>query len=272
MLEQLLQRIALKGAATQDDGVPVDVTNMALRAADGQHSGYPALAINAAPAKTKPELDPAAAARAAAAWTRAKLAYQLACTKGTLQQVPVDCFVGFTPTHRAVAALLWSQRRSAEAGILSIYSPQGVVAYVHLQERSVLLRQNVSPAELAALHCKVVPEPHTALPAVSKTYAATSINMLLWFYGQTTAAATDLVSHSLIQQPMHLRKLPCVDAKALELRHLSLIQRFSAGAFYFDSLQRQMGAQDARWLCADLASLYLVGVLSVAPLSASGHG
>lgn len=264
MLEVLLQRIAHKGATSlAPDSPNLDPT--VLRAADGQHSGYPAAANHTSELQDTTTADPIAAAQASAAWTRAKLAYQHASAKGKLVHTNANCFANYGMTHQAVAALLWSQRRNFNEGAISICSNQGVVAYVVPQDKRVLLRQSVATAELAELVWAPAPHHTKKLSGLGKEYASTSINMLLWFYGQTCTAATDLLSHKLVQQPLHLRKLPTVEAKALELRHLTLIQCLSAGAFYFDRLQHAVAAPQAPWLCADLASLYLVGALSAAP-------
>lgn len=262
MLEQLLQRIALKGAASHALHQPDEAAFKALRSGDGQHSGYPATATNISALHSNTTDATAAAKLSSAAWTRAKLAYQYAHAKGTLTQPLAACFAGYGDAHRAVAALLWTQRGDMKKGLFSICSKQDVIAYVQPQERTVLLRKMPDLAKLGKLHCQRASDRSGELPAASKAFQSTSIDMLLWFYGQTCSAAPDLLSHKLVQQALHLRKLPAVDAKALELRHLTLIQHFSAGAFFFDDLQRSLAAPQTQWLCADLASLYLVDALS----------
>ena len=213
-------------------------------------------------------------------WQQSKQAYKQFCVdrataSGTALDVYIppmpQVFTDFGPAHNAVAALLWSQQAQIDqllsaSHAVAIRGNEGVVAVYQALDQIVGVSRKASPAGLHALALRTQPNGNAAHLGVD--FSSTTAPMLLWFYAQTVPRAVDLLPDDLMCQSLQLRKFPRVDAQVLEVRHLGLIHRFSAGAISFDQLLRQVDLEvdgdAAHSLCADLAALYLTGALCAA--------
>lgn len=210
-------------------------------------------------------------------WQQSKLDYVQACAQLALSKPPVtptpEVFAQFGPAHSAVAALIWAEQHTIARLMLTsptiaIRGSEGLVAIYQTLEQTVHLNPHISPAGLHSLGLRTQVSSGTA-HRPKELLHTTTVSMLLWFYAQTVPSAVHLLPDAVISQSLQLRKFPPVAAQALEVRHLGLIHRFSAGPASFDQLLRQAGDDEVGRLCADLTALYLTGALSAAALSPS---
>jgi hypothetical protein len=268
MIDQLLKRIAQRGAAPSPDRrdsslVSTDLHSQPYFPAGSTHAAQRMIA--------QPD-------RALAMWQQSKIDYTQACAQQALSKPPVtptpEVFAQFGPVHSAVAALLWAEQHTIAKLMLTsptiaVRGSEGLVAIYQTLEQAVHLNPSISPAGLHSLglRTQVSSGPAHWPKELGHT---TTVSMLLWFYAQTVPSAVHLLPDAVISQSLQLRKFPAVAAQALEVRHLGLIHRFSAGAVSFDQLLRQTGDDEVGRLCADLTALYLTGSLSAAaPLSSA---
>jgi hypothetical protein len=263
MIDQLLQRIAQRGA-----GPAPERNDSSLVSSNPSSQPY----FPAGSSRTS-ERSAAQPDRALAMWQQSKIDYLQASALQAVAQPPgipivltPEVFAQFGPAHCAVAALLWAEQQAIAK--LTLTSPsitvrgsEGLVAVYQTLDQTVLINPQVSPAGLHSLSLRAHVTHGPAHWPKELLHNAT-VSMLLWFYAQTVPTAVHLLPDAVISQSLQLRKFPAVAAQALEVRHLGLIHRFSAGAVSFDQLLRQASDDEVGRLCADLTALYLTGALS----------
>ncbi len=170
-------------------------------------------------------------------------------------------FANWGTAHLAVAQLLWAEHDRLHLGLVHIYSADRLLAVVLPRKRMVLLHEQAYGGHAEPLVLKHITSDAQAHAPSHKGFTALQLQSLLWFYGQAYSGAPDLLPRQIGTSPMQLRRFPHVEPAALDMRHLSLIHLFSAGALSFAQLQRQVAAHYADSLCADVASLYFTGTL-----------
>jgi hypothetical protein len=269
MIDQLLQRIAQRGAAPSPGRHDSSLVSTNARS----QPYFPAGSSRGA------ERSAAQPDRALAMWQQSKNDYVQTCARQALSKPPIvpialtpEVFAQFGQAHSAVAALLWAEQQviaklMLTSPTIAIRGSEGLVAIYQTQDQTVHINPHISSAGLHSLGLRTQVSSGPAYRPKELSHT-TSVNMLLWFYAQTVPSAVHLLPDAVVRQSLQLRKFPAVAPQALEVRHLGLIHRFSAGAVSFDQLLRQVGDDEVGSLCADLTALYLTGALSAAaPLS-----
>lgn len=172
-------------------------------------------------------------------------------------------FAEYSAVDAHVASLMYSERHRIGARTVHLVGKTGrVVAAIYPREREVLVRQLASESEAKLLSWRELPATAGAFDAsVQQQFRSSTAYMLLWFYGQVSADALELVPHELISGAMLLRKLPLIDPRALDLRHLKLIHIFSAGSLTFQEVLSLLEPEATKYIGSDIASLYLTGCL-----------
>lgn len=271
MINQLLQRIAKRATQSTQQRHADSLVSSNLHSNALSRPFFPA-GSNQSQARSATQPD-----RALAMWQQSKRAYKQFCadraaSSGTALDVYIppmpQVFTDFGPAHNAVAALLWVQQPQVDqllrtSHAVAVRGSEGIVAVYQALDQIVGVSRKASSASLHTLALRT--QPNGSAAHLGADFSSTTAPMLLWFYAQTVPRAVDLLPDDLVCQSLQLRKFPAVAAQALEVRHLGLIHRFSAGAISFDQLLRQVDGDAAYCLCADLAALYLTGALCAAP-------
>jgi hypothetical protein len=170
----------------------------------------------------------------------------------------------------ALAELIWESREeiqhagkrrvfhiSTAKGLLAVLSPDHQliqilnldVAIEEGMPEPMLLRR--MPASASMLNI-----------SESIAFSELSVATLFWLYGQSAPDAVKKLP-ALDDQLLHVRRFPRIDPALLDHRHFKLIHLLSQQLTNFAALQSQMPPEDAPFLCADLASLYMTGSISL---------
>jgi hypothetical protein len=206
----------------------------------------------------------------ASAWRAACKSYSEQARDQAAQRY-APYFEGFGALHVCVAELLrerdeeWAalgERRvvhiDGAAGLLAAYSPSQRVVQVRAYnfaleqiEGGLMLNARVLPSSAGLLE-----------GAASRGFKAWPVAALFWYDGQASLTALDHVP-ALAQQRLHIRRFPALEPSALLLRQLHLIHILSQYAPSFDQLMPLLREDGRAFVCPDLASLYLTGMLRI---------
>jgi hypothetical protein len=192
-------------------------------------------------------------------WDRACKAHFEACVDRTNPPQLPAIFADYGGAHAAVAQALWTGHKNSSHQLVHISSPDGVVAILHPAQQRVWVHAQAHYYEPDALSWQEMPA-NTA-PPDGPQFHSTTVQQLLWFYGQAVPLAPHALPVEMASAPLQLRRFPPVEPQTLEIRHLALLRLLSAGALTFDQLVARTSADDQQFLCADLASLYFTGSL-----------
>ncbi len=162
--------------------------------------------------------------------------------------------------------MIYMERHRLDVKTVHLTGKAGqLIAVIYPRKRLVLVRKLVSEGEADLLSWREMPTTAEQIdPAIQKQFRESTPYMLLWYFGQVMPQATEWIPQEIISGRLMLRKLPLVDPKALDLRHLKLIHIFSGGSFTFAELLQFLEPDALQWICADIASLYLTGCLVAA--------
>lgn len=266
MLEKLLRRIAGRSSADTEPA-PLSV----LAAGEHGQSGMISSASAQDPFSTSyPASGRVRSARSGLTAPGSANAWQHACDAylkhraagGRIADQPAF-FADWGIAHMAVAQMLWAEHDRLHLGEATVHCGEALLAVLHPQTRRVTLNASAYDAA-SALALRQLP-PGQAVPLGGKVFSRHTLHALLWFYGQVYAGAPDLLPPEMGEQLIQLRRFPPLEPAALEMRHLALIHVFSGGALSFAQLRKQIPAEHASSLCADLASLYFTGALRLLP-------
>jgi hypothetical protein len=192
-------------------------------------------------------------------WDRACKAHFEACVDPTNPPQLPAIFADYGGAHAAVAQALWAEHKNIYQQLVHISSPDGLVAILHPAQQRVWVRADAPYYEPHTLTWQEVPA--NTPPPNSPQFHSTTVQHLLWFYGQAVPLAPQALPVEMESAPLQLRRFPPVEPQTLEMRHLALLRLLSAGALTFDQLVARTSADDQHFLCADLASLYFTGSL-----------
>jgi hypothetical protein len=256
MLEKLLRRLTCRHARAGSEHSTIDShfissTNSSTHSiSDSELRPFPARSPSAAwPSRRDNALT----------WDRACKAHFEACVDRTNPPQLPDIFADYSGAHAAVAQALWTEHKNIYHPLVHISSPDGLVAIFHPAQQRVWVRADAPYYEPHTLTWQEVPA--NTPPPASPQFHSTTVQHLLWFYGQAVPLAPQALPVGMASAPLQLRRFPPVEPQTLEMRHLALLRLLSAGALTFDQLVARTSADDQQFLCADLASLYFTGSL-----------
>ncbi|MGA8516323.1 MAG: hypothetical protein WB821_16295 [Burkholderiaceae bacterium] len=192
-------------------------------------------------------------------WERACKAHFEACVDSTHPPQLPAIFSAYCGAHATLAEALWTEYKNSYHPLVHIRGPDGLVAVLDQAQQRVWVRADAHYCEPHALIWQAMPAT-TSLPDTPQ-FHSTTVQHLLWFFGQAVPLASRALPVGMGSEPLQLRRFPPVAPQALEMRHLALLRLLSAGALTFDQLLARTSAGDQQFLCADLASLYFTGSL-----------
>ena len=257
MIEQMLMRIAKRGPGlTQLESGDVSVT-------PSSYGSEPALAF---PLRRTPAEAPDSvpyATNMPPIWEAAKDAHYRNTTPLERARALPSAYAEYDAVHAMIGGLIWSERKYIQKNIVHIVSRNGdVVAAVYPGQHTVAVRKRPAGVTPGMLSIKALPA--SAQPFESdeaNNFDTTTVQMLLWYYGQVVPEAVENIPNELLRGKILLRKLPLVAPNALSMRHLHLIHLFSGGPFSVPALFSLLKPESLPSICADLTSLFLTGCL-----------
>jgi hypothetical protein len=250
----IIKRIAARSAPIQwgDSGAPGH---------SRQGGSYPAVASDLAPSsRSVPSWEAATAASVQARITEAeRLPAGAAAPRSALEGLFAE-----------LGSHIWRNRSALRDRSLHFELNNSLIAVLDPERRWLHLR-NAAAAEYSRSsvlrHTPIVATLRPLAAATPKSEPFTGVGMydLLWAWGQRDTEATSEMPPQARTHAIQLRRMPQVAPEALQMRHLALIYVFSGGPRTFNQLFRAIEADHARWLVADLTSLYLAGCLAFLP-------
>jgi hypothetical protein len=261
-LEQILRRVASRGAP-----LPLSDAHGAQHATMSGSLGT--TAEMSFPASTSPaqcaEVAQDAAASSDDLWQRAVTDYLASCaTRDGPPDLPSP-FAQYGDGHAALAELLWDGHQNSLQRGMHIIGPHALVAMFGPLPKQVWVHRNLPTYAASDLVWQEAPKGKLPPGMQLSEFDTTSQNHLLWFFGQTAPEAVHRLPAGIGQCRLKLRRFPPVDPKALELRHLAMLQTFSAGTLLFSQLLANTPKQDHGTLVPDIASFYFTGAMAVVP-------
>jgi hypothetical protein len=185
-----------------------------------------------------------------------------------LAQLPAY-FAGWGVAHMAVALQLWQERERLHMGYIELIADSGeCVASLYPHTRRVMIKPSAYKSQVPQADLLLrQQEEHrpTPQPAQLKDFETTHLHALLWFLGQAYGPAVSLLPAAMATHRIELRRFPMIEPAALDVRHIALLNFFSAGAQSFEQLSQLVTAEQLDHLCADLCSLHLTGTLKLLP-------
>lgn len=252
MIETILRKIAARGERTEAAQSAVASTQF--------HESQPSKRFPLFQERAIHALEQAKAC--SEMWQKMVAAHRLARTS-QVPTTPSPPGFGLNSTHAAIAQLIWDSKDSLERNVYHLASlPSGqMIGELLPKHRQIKLLRGLEPGQ-TSLALRAMPSSMLPLSErISADFERHSIYTLLWFLGQMSADAPSLLPPAVMAQPIQMRKLPSVPPASLEVRHLALFYRFSAGALPLTTLLEGMNDAEQVDLCADLSSLYLTGAL-----------
>ncbi len=172
--------------------------------------------------------------------------------------------------YRALAELIWENREeisragrhrlfhiSTAKGLLAVLSPDHQL--LQILDLDMAIKQGMPEP----LQLRQMPASASMLNiSESIAFSELSVATLFWLYGQSAPQAVKTLP-ALDDQLLHVRRFPRIDPSLLDHRHFKLIHHLSQQAVNFANLQSQIAPEDAPFLCADLASLYMTGSITL---------
>ncbi len=206
----------------------------------------------------------------ASEWQHACKSYLALAPHQRTQPTPA-AFAGYGSMHLALAELILERRHDITAQgsrrIFHIEHHAHLVAVFDAAKRRIQLRHPASASEnsVDAYSLSLRALPATAQwiegPA-ARDFHVLPLASLLWYFGQTARQAIEDMP-CLHAQLLHVERFPHLEPDALQLRHLQLIHALGQRSMNFEELLLVLPKASRPFICPDLASLYLTGVLSI---------
>jgi hypothetical protein len=170
--------------------------------------------------------------------------------------------VVLAPIHAAIAGELFARRREFLGKAVHFEHASRLIAVSDLVNRRVFVRRDVADIDPFSMIAHV--RPAAASTANSVDFEPVDLRSMLWHFGQTDPAAAQLVPQAVGELRLRLRKMPKLMPGLLQDRHKDLIRLLGTSAMSFEQLGRLVAEAAKPFLCADIAALYLVGLLQFA--------